>query len=71
MSFNQGLAVALSAGKIWNNQENPLKVYVGEQRIHHYHVGIALFIAAIILKSPTLAGVGVGLFLDDIDDVPV
>ena len=71
MSFNQGLVTALSAGKIWNAQENPPKVYIGEQRIHHYQVGIALFIAAIFLKSPTLAGIGTGLFLDDVDDVPI
>ena len=69
MSFNQGLVTALSVGKIWN-KENPPKVYIGEQRIHHYQVGIALFIAGIVFKSPTLAGIGTGLFLDDIDDVP-
>lgn len=71
MSFNQGLVTALNASKIWNAQENPPKVYIGEQRIHHYQIGIALFIAAIFLKSPTLAGIGTGLFLDDINDVPI
>ena len=70
MSFNQGLVAALNARKIWSSHENPPEVYVGEQRIHHYQVGIALFIAGIVFKSPTLAGIGTGLFLDDIDDVP-
>ena len=68
MSFETGLVTALSAGKLWNSQNNPPKVYIEGTRIHHYHVGAGLFVLALLLRSPTLAGIGVGLFLDDIDD---
>ncbi len=71
MSFKVGLVTALSAGKLWSSQENPPKVHIEGIRIHHYQVGVGLFVLALLLKSPTLAGIGVGLFLDDIDDVPL
>ena len=69
MTFLQGLISALGAGEIWNSQTNPQKVYWGQRRVHHYEAGIVMFFVGALLKSPTLAGVGAGLFLHDIDDV--
>ena len=71
MSIENGLIAALSAGRLWNSQSDPPKVYVGNTRIHHYQVGMGLAVLGLILRSPTLTGVGIGLFLDDIDDVPL
>jgi len=69
MSFVQGLIAALGAGETWDSQTNPPKVYWGRRRVHHYEAGIALFVLGAILKSPTVSGIGAGLFLHDIDDV--
>ncbi len=69
MSFVSGLISALSAGEMWNTQSKPPKVYFQNRRVHHYEVGALFFVAGTLLKSPTLAGVGAGLFLHDIDDV--
>jgi len=68
MSFKIGLVSALGAGRLWNSQKNPPKVYINGTRIHHYQVGIGLLVLALLLRSPTLAGIGIGLFLDDVDD---
>lgn len=70
MTFLEGLISALGAGEIWNSQQYPPKVYWGNRRIHHYEVGAALFLLGVVFRSPTTAGVGAGLFLHDIDDVP-
>jgi len=69
MSFEKGLIAAIEAGEIWNSQRNPPKLYIEGTRIHHYHVGIALFVVGALLRSPTLAGIGAGLFLHDINDI--
>ena len=69
MSFLEGLVSALGAGEVWNSQHIPPKVYFGNRRIHHYEVGIAFFVAGVLLRSPTLAGVGAGLFFHDVDDI--
>ena len=71
MSIESGLIAALSAGRLWNSQSDPPKVYVGNTRVHHYQVGMGLAVLGLILRSPTITGVGIGLFLDDIDDVPL
>ena len=68
MSFVQGLVGAYGIGEFWNSQKLPPKVYFEGKRIHHYEVGIVLFLVGAILRSPTIAGVGAGLFLHDIDD---
>jgi len=64
------LSVAVAIGKVWSSQSNPAKVYFGETRIHHYHVGGILALLGLISGSPTVIGFGTGLILDDIDDVP-
>ncbi len=69
MSFVEGLVTALGAGELWNSQARRPKVYFGNTRVHHYEAGIVLFVFGALLKSPTLAGLGAGLFLHDIDDV--
>ena len=66
-----GLSTATALGAAWRSQENPPKVYLGETRIHHYHVGAAIALLGIIFGSPTAVGFGAGLVLDDIDDVPL
>lgn len=63
-----GVLLGLLAGMIWSSQKNPPKVYLGNTRIHHYHAGTLLSIVGLLTKSPTAAGIGVGLLLDDIDD---
>jgi len=70
MSFQTGFVSALGLGEIWNNQRSTPKVYIERTRVHHYQVGIAVFLLGALLRSPTLTGFGVGLFLHDIDDVP-
>jgi len=69
MSFVQGLIAALGAGETWNSRSSPPKIYLGKRRVHHYEAGVALFFLGALLKSPTIAGIGAGLFLHDIDDI--
>jgi len=69
MSFQDGLVTALGAGEIWNSQRNPPKVYWDKRRVHHYEAGVVIFLVGVLLRSPTLAGFGTGLFLHDLDDV--
>ena len=69
MSFLEGLVSALGAGEVWNSQRNPPEVYWEKRRVYHYEVGVILFFVGVLLRSPTLAGLGAGLFLHDIDDV--
>ncbi len=69
MSFLEGLVSALGAGEVWNSQRNSPEVYWEKRRVHHYEVGVVLFFVGALLRSPTLAGFGAGLFLHDIDDV--
>ena len=63
------LSAAVAVGLIWKSQTNPPKVYLGNTRIHHYHVGGILALFGLISGSPTAVGFGTGLILDDIDDV--
>lgn len=74
MNNSEKVFVALSAavvlGKVWSSQSNPPKVYLGDTRIHHYHVGGILALLGLISGSLTAIGFGAGLILDDIDDVP-
>lgn len=69
MSFLQGMVRAYVLGTLWNSQKNPPKVYYEGNRIHHYQLGIVMFLTGVIVKNSTLAGLGAGLFLHDIDDV--
>ena len=71
MSFLNGLIGALGVGEFWNSQTRPPKIYLGEKRVHHYQAGIILLLAGIALKNPSVTGFGAGLFLHDIDDVPL
>ena len=69
MSFQNGLISALGLGELWNSQTSHPTVHVRKRRVHHYEVGLVLFCLGAVLKMPTLAGFGAGLFLHDIDDV--
>ncbi len=66
-----GLTLGVTAGLIWETQRNPPKVYLGNRRVHHYEAGGILLLLALLTESPTAAGIGVGLFLHDINDVPM
>lgn len=65
-----GLALGLTAGLIWQSQKNPPQVYLGNRRVHHYEAGGLLFLLGLLTESPTAAGIGAGLFIHDINDVP-
>lgn len=65
-----GALLGLIAGLIWESQRNPPKVYLGDMRVHHYQAGELFVLLGLVAGSPTAVGIGAGLFLHDINDVP-
>ena len=68
--FEKGLIDAKKLTSSWNSQPNPPKVYVDNTRIHHGEVGVVLGLTGVFTNNERLTGLGTGLALDDIDDLP-
>lgn len=66
----QGLQDALSITSKWNSQPNPPKVYISGYRIHHGLVGSLVAIYGLLTENQYAIGVGAGLAIDDISDMP-
>lgn len=68
--LTQGLHDALSLTSKWNSQPNPPKVYIGGYRIHHGFVGSLVIIYGLLTENQYAIGMGAGLAIDDISDMP-
>lgn len=68
--FERGLGDAKKLTTRWNSQTNPPKVYIGDTRVHHGEVGVVLGLIGIFSDDKRLTGLGTGLALDDLHDMP-
>lgn len=68
--FEKGLDDATKLTSHWNSQPNPPKVYISDTRIHHGEAGVVLGVAGILTGDERITGLGTGLALDDLHDLP-
>lgn len=68
--FEKGLDDAKKLTSSWNSQPNPPKVYIDDTRVHHGEAGVVLGVAGILTGDERLTGLGTGLALDDLHDLP-
>ena len=55
---------------LWDSQNNPPKVYIGGNRLHHGLFGLGLRIYGILENDDYLKGLGKSFMKDDIKDIP-
>jgi hypothetical protein len=67
--FLKGFIIAPLVVKLYNILTNEAQFNINSHRIHHYHLGLALVLLAVLKKDDFLLGFGSGLFLDDKKDL--